>query len=373
MKAKQSSLLRRVAGWSLGIGLVASPFALADDINSGGITTKGVAIEKITTEKDPASGEIRQILNYKTQTGNPGTKTISDKMRLTITDEPNLNAGEDAFANGKWADAADFYQKTLKATNKPWLKDYAATRLLKSSEQSNRVDSAVIAYLYVLGKDAQAAQAMKPKLPDDPNNAYLKTAAKLVDDAIATEHDQAKALTLKAFRMDIARAMKDSDVATKLAGELSKAGGTTGTPTPGADPSTLMAVIDGKLDLIRTSIEKKDYQGARKALDDARESIVEPKHEAEWLFLNAEDQAGIAGDTKDETTLKNLAIDYMRVVANFPQSPRASESLLKTAAIMEKLNDAKSALTLYQQVARDYDGQPAGADAKKSVARLGGK
>jgi TolA-binding protein len=63
----------------------------------------------------------------------------------------------------------------------------------------------------------------------------------------------------------------------------------------------------------------------------------------------------------------------MRVVANFPSSPRASESLLKTAAIMEKLNDTKTALTLYQQVARDYDGQPVGADAKKSVTRLSGK
>src|SRR5689334_6801246 len=122
MKQKQSSFFRRAAVWSLGVGLglvvAASPMARADDINSGGITTKGVAIEKITTEKDPATGAVQQILHYKTQTGNPGTKTVTDKLRLTITDEPNLNAAEDAFANGKWADAADFYQKTLKATNK---------------------------------------------------------------------------------------------------------------------------------------------------------------------------------------------------------------------------------------------------------------
>src|SRR5437763_384020 len=140
MKQKTSSSYRRVAGFSLAFGVMASPVALADDINSGGITTKGVAIEQVTTERDRSSGE----------------------------------------------------------------------------------------------------------------------------------RDQGKALTLKAFRMDIARAMKDSDVATKLAGELSKAGGTSGTPTPGADPSTLLAVIDGKLDLIRTAIEKKDYAAARKSLDESK-------------------------------------------------------------------------------------------------------
>lgn len=347
--------------------------ARADDINSGGIKTANVQIEKITSEKDPTTGEVRQTIYYKTATGNAGNKAVTDKMKLTVNDEPNLNKAEDAFANGKWADAADAYQQTLKATNKAWLKDYAAARLLKSADESKRVDSAVIAYLYVLGKDPVAAQSMKPKLPDDPSNAYLKTAAKLVDDAANAEHDAAKALTLKAFRMDIARAMKDDATATKLAGELAKAGNAPGGgQVPGADPSTLQAVIDGKLDLVRTSVEKKDYAAARKGLDESKDSVVEPKHQAEWLFLNAETEAGQLGNSKDEAALKNTAIDYMRVVANFPTSPRTPQALLKTAELMERMNDAKSALVLYQQVARDYDGQPAGADAKKSIDRLSG-
>jgi len=63
----------------------------------------------------------------------------------------------------------------------------------------------------------------------------------------------------------------------------------------------------------------------------------------------------------------------MRVVANFPTGPRAAAALMKTASIMEKLDDPKAALAVYQQVARDFDNQPAGAEAKKSAARLGGK
>jgi TolA-binding protein len=122
--------------------------------------------------------------------------------------------------------------------------------------------------------------------------------------------------------------------------------------------------VDGKLSLIGNTIEKKDYAAAQKALDEVKPSVVESKSQAEWLWLTALTHEGASGATKD------VAIDYMRLVANFPTSDHASQALLKTAAILESLQDSKAAIAVYQQVARDYEGAPASAKAKENLQRL---
>lgn len=335
--------------------------AQAEDLMLGKLPIKNVTIQAVEGDK----------LIYKTQSGTASDKTITDSLRVTVADEPNLTVAEEAFANEKWSDAVDGYQKTLRSTSKPWLKDFAAIRLLKAGERSNRFDGAVTAYIHLLAKDPKAAQEMKLKYPDDPANAYLKTAASQVDTALATEKDTTKQTSLTVFRMNIAKAMHDEPTVLKLAGELSKSLGTTSTGT--LDPTVLAGITDGKLNLILSSVEKKDFPAALKGLEQVKPSVTEPKHQAEWLWLTAESNAGAAGDTKDGAVLRNLAIDYMRVVANFPASPHAGESLLKTGAILEKLNDPKAALAVYQQIARDFNDQPVGSEAKKSVVRLGGK
>lgn len=341
-------------------GLIAG-FARADDINNKGLVTKNVTIDKVDGDR----------LYYKTQAGVPGDRLITDAMKLTITDEPNLVPAEDAYQAGKWADAVDAYQKVLRATSKGWLKDYSALRLLKAGEKSERFDAVVAGYLHLLGKDPVAAKEIKIKFPEDPANAYLKTAASQVDTAFASEKDPAKQMSLDVFRMNIAKAQKDDATVLKIAERLSKSSGNGANNA--LDPTVLAGITEGKLNLILASIEKKDYASALKGLEQVKGSIVELKQLAEWLWLTAEANAGLAGDTKDPTTLKNLAIDYMRLVANYPSSTHTSEALLKTAALMEKLDDTKAATALYTQVSRDYGDQPAGHEAKQAVERLKGK
>jgi tetratricopeptide (TPR) repeat protein len=333
----------------------------ADDLNFGGLPVKNVTIKKIEGDK----------IIYTTQAGTPGEKVINERLRVTVTDEPNLVPAEDAFAAGKWADAVDAYQKLLRSAAKPWLKDYSALRLLKAGEKSDRFDAVVGAYIHLLAKDPQAAQDIKLKYPEDPASAYLKTAASEVDAALATEKDPTRQTSLNVFRMNIARAMHDDATVLKKAGELSNS--TASSSSGVIDPTVLSGITDGKLNLITSAVDKKDFATAQKSLEQLKPAVTEPKHQAEWLWLSAETNAGIAGETKDAAVLKNLAIDYMRVVANFPTSPRAAQALIKTGAIMEKLNDSKAAIAVYQQVARDFETQPAANEAKKSLARLGSK
>jgi hypothetical protein len=362
MARKETCVMLKWRSWNLvtlvAAALWAAPAARADEINAGGITFKNIQIQKVEGDK----------LIYKIQSGQISEKQITDKMKVSVTDEPNLTMAEDALVAGKWSDAVDGYQKALRSGAKPWVKDYAARRLLVAGEKSERFDAVVSAYLHVLETDPKHAQEVKLTFPADPNNAYLKTAASQVDSAIASEKDQTKSISLRVFRMNIAKAMKDDETALKLGTDLQKLGGTPGGPA--LDETAMLGIIDGKLNVIASLIEKKDFKAATANLEQLKPTVTDPKQEAEWLWFNAEAQAGAAGDTKSPEALKAVALEYMRLVANFPNSPRAPQALLKTAALLEKLQDTKGATAVYTQVARDYKGQAAGSEAQKNLNRL---
>src|SRR5947209_3915237 len=278
--AFRSTCLKLAVGLAMIGSMIQPRFVLADDINAGGLPIKNVTIEKVEGDR----------LYYKTQSGTASDKQINDRMKLMVSDEPNLIPAEDAFAAGKWADAVDGYQKVLRTGAKPWLKDFAALRLLKAGEKSDRFDAVVSAYIHLQAKDPQAAKDIKLKYPEDPANAYLKTAAAQVDAAHAAEKDSGKATMLTVFRMEIAKAMKDDATVMKLAEQLSKQSSPGGNPP--IDGSTLAGIVDGKLSLIAGAVEKKDYAAAQKALDEVKPSVTEAKSQAEWLWLTAQTHEG---------------------------------------------------------------------------------
>jgi hypothetical protein len=360
LKWRSCNLMTLAAAFVVALG--AALLARADEINAGGITFKNIQIQKVEGDK----------LIYKIQSGQISEKQITDKMKVSVTDEPNLTAAEEALiTTNKWSDAVDGYEKAMRSSAKPWVKDYAAQRLLIAGEKSDRFDAVVMAYLHLLEKDPKHAQEIKLNFPADPNNAYLKTAAAQVDTAINAEKDQTRSISLRVFRMNIAKAMHDDETALKVGNELQKlGGGGAGAGGPALDETALLGIIDGKLSVIASQIEKKDYKAASANLEQLKPTVTDPKQEAEWLWFNAEAQAGAAGDSKSPETLKAVALDYMRIVANFPNSQRAPQALLKTAAILEKLQDNKGAAAVYTQVARDYKGQAAGSEAQKNLNRL---
>ena len=71
--------------------------------------------------------------------------------------------------------------------------------------------------------------------------------------------------------------------------------------------------------------------------------------------------------------MKDVALSYMRIVANFkdaPNAPHVPESLLATGEILEKLNDTEGAVNLYTQLSTPYPESAAGAKAKEGLQRL---
>src|SRR5437870_2090738 len=122
-------------------GLLVLPAALRADtlwVSSGGgaIQIKDAKVTKIE------SGSIF----FSTPSGS-ASREISKVQRMQIDNEPAFNAADEAAAAGKWEAAVDGYLKTISATNKSWLRDFATIKLLEAAEKAGRFDAAATAYV----------------------------------------------------------------------------------------------------------------------------------------------------------------------------------------------------------------------------------
>jgi TolA-binding protein len=298
--------------------------------------------------------------------GRPSETQASKVTRLVVTTEPPLTAAEDAYASGKWDQAVDGYLRALRTTQKPWVKEWAAMRLVDAGNKSGRFDAAVTAYIQMLLKDPTAAAPLKPDLPDS-KSSYLETAAKdlntaLNDPRLSVEQKRA----LLGYLVEIHQARKDSTAEDDAYEKLAK--------LPGADvndPSARRVLAKRRLSVASRALQARNFRQAIDEIDAHRELFVEPAQQADALFILAEARHALAGD--DPTALKDSALAYMRVVAvakDEPGRPRVVDSMLKTAAILEQLGEPRAAIQLCEQVLAQFADDPSAPKARDSLERL---
>jgi tetratricopeptide (TPR) repeat protein len=269
---------------------------------------------------------------FRTREGNETSRQLRQVIRIAIDDEPAFNAGEEAFTNGKWDAAIDAYQKTLQTTAKPWLRNWAAVRLLDSANHTMRFDAAVNGYIAVALTDPGTALANKPVMPA-PQSTFLDSATAQIAQALATRgiSDETKAALLS-LQLDIYRTRKDTDRALQVINQLSAI------PSSGSSrPEAARVMADVKLNSAFIALEKRDYNKAIAELNSARGVFLEPAQQADALYYLAQAQHGLAVTTKTEDAIKDAANAYMRVVAHFanaPGSPHVADSLLGAETLL---------------------------------------
>ena len=304
---------------------------------------------------------------YTAFSGGEVTKPLDQITRIEVDGEPVLNAAEQAFAAEKWDDAVDGYLKVSSSTNKPWLKDWATLRLIAAAQKSKRFDAASTAYIAMLLRNPQTAAKYKPQLPD-AGSTYLDGAITQTTSALTT-HDitDRQKLALLNFQLDLYRAKKDRAGEDRVEAQVDEILA----KDPG-NPAAGQAIARRQLLSAQRAFDAKDYARAISEIDAGKANIVDPAQQADALFIVAEAKFAMASAKKDPTDLKDAALAYMRVVANFkdlPNHPHVPESLLKTAQIEEQLNDAAAAHQLYQQIAQQYPDDPVAAVAKQKVQK----
>ncbi|MDQ3441133.1 MAG: hypothetical protein M3478_12375 [Planctomycetota bacterium] len=296
--------------------------------------------------------------------GRESDRPLEQVVRIAIDDEPTLNAAEEAFVAGTWDVATDNYLKTIKSTQRDWLKDWVARRLLTAAEKAKRFDAAATAYVTAVLGGAKAPA--KPAMPD-AKSTYLATAAKEVEAALQNPKlsaDQRQALL--SFLLDLHRTRNDQKGMADVMQQLQKAGALAAN-----DPAAAGALARMKLDVAAVAVEGNQYKKALDEINASRAIFVNPADQAQALFLLAQAQEGLAGE--NATALHDAALAYMRVVAHCkdsPGRPHVVESMMKTASILERTKNAKAALDLYQQVAAQFGDDPAAAQAREHAQRL---
>jgi tetratricopeptide (TPR) repeat protein len=316
----------------------------------------------ITRMKD---GELYFTLN------NRETHRPIGETRLELTGETQFNAAEKAFAEGrygkddavaksKFSDAVNGYSTTLSSTNKPWLKEFAGLRLQVAAPRSGRFDIALQAWMTMVEKDPAAASKAKPTLDGlDPKSAYLINGAKALAVAAGGAAKPDARRTYLELLGDVQTAMGDNEGAAKTLETRVMLGGS---------PDEVNEIM---VRLARTDLADKKYDPAIERLKKVNMAALSDPARAEVTFIQAECKAAKLVPTSAADEWKDLAIDYMKVVAGYPTSPDAGPALLKVAEIHETLKDPETALKIYQQVAREHANTPVGQAAQKGIERLG--
>jgi TolA-binding protein len=313
--------------------------------------------------KNVADGQ----LTYTAFSGNDVSKPLDQVVRIEVDNEPALNAAEQAFVDQKWNAAVDGYIKVARATNKPWLKDWATVRLLTAAQKSNRFDAASTAYIGMLLRDPAAAAKYKPQFPD-ASSSYLDGAITEATNALGTNDitDRQK-LGLLNYLSDLYTAKKDSAGQDRIQQQIDEI-----LAKDPSNPAAGQAIARRALTNAQRALDSKDYARAVSEIDTAKTRFIDLSQQADALFILAEAKYAQAAAKRDANDLRDAALAYMRVVANFkdaPNHPHVVESLLKTATIEEQLGDPAAAQLLYQQIVQQYPEDPAAAVAKQKTQK----
>jgi tetratricopeptide (TPR) repeat protein len=313
---------------------------------------------RVTAVKD---GEVYYVIR-----GNEVHKPIAQVQKIILSDEAAFNAAEDAFAAKQWDPATEGYEKTLRTTQKPWLKDWVALRLLESASQAGRFDAAIKAYVAMAEKSAESARAITLKMPK-ADSAYLTEAIKLVDAAILKTKQNATKDVLLNLLIDLHKTrgdMKSANDALQRRMELAAA-------DPNS-PEGAKAAAALKSKAIRLALASKEYDRVIQLVEREGGVLSEAADQADALFCLAEARYAKAGDSKEPDVWKEVALGYVRVVAHGPaHTPPVALALMQVAEIHAvKLGEKKTAIRIYQQVMAEFKGQEVAKEAEKAAGAL---
>ncbi len=306
-------------------------------------------------------------LIYQTRSGERNDRELERVSHIAVDGETAFNQAEESFAKDEKDKAVDNYTKALRSTNKPWLRVYAARRLLTSLGDKDRFDSRLMAYLAILSVHPDEAMQYKPALPDK-DNKQLDTAVADVENALKQPGIGApQQVGLYTFLIDLHRRKGDEAAATAALERLAKLADTLG------DMPEIREQLSGaKVAQARLALDQKKYAEAIKLIEDNRKSITDPRLQSDALYtLAAAKRATV--NKNDKAAMQDVALMYMRVVAHFGEvegKPNVLTSLVATADILEQIGEKESAATVLEQITREFPNDPASKKAEADLKRL---
>lgn len=327
-----------------------------------GETTVAKAIKSDNVKITAIKGDK---LFYSTDSGMQTSQPLARLPQINIEGETAFNTAENAYGSGDMDAAITGYQQVLQnASAKDWMQSRAAARLIAAAKVKNRYDAEVSAYCSLLLKDPTTAAANKPGTPPE-HSPYLDSALTSVSKTLDSASTSTQKGTLLSLQLEIDRAKGDKSAVSATLQQLVALGG--------ANPADVVML---KLASASVDLDAKAYDKALADIEQNRALFTEPDQQVDALWVLAQAHMGIDGNTADPDKLKDLALNYMRVVTFGskiqPDRPHVADSLVAAAEIEMKLGEKTAAQQLYQQVAKDkaFATTPAGAKAQTALGQM---
>jgi tetratricopeptide (TPR) repeat protein len=305
-------------------------------------------------------------LTYVTDQGMNASKPFAKVPEINIDGEANFNAAESAFAKGDFDAAISAYQTVLQSSSKDWILARAAIRLIAAAKVKNRYDAQVAAYVALLQKDPATAAANKPAEAPE-HSQYLDAALASIGKALDNSHlEDAQKSTLLTLQLQINQAKGDNAAVLSTLQQLNALGGASD------EMKATLKIADAQV-----AYQNKQYPQAIADIEQNKALFTDPDQQVDALFILAQAKYAANGDNADPDTLKDLAINFMRVVtfgSQLNDRPHVAESLYQTGQIEEQLKEPAVAAGLYGQIAKDraYANSPVKAKADAALAKLQG-
>ncbi len=306
-------------------------------------------------------------LIYQTRAGERNDREIERISHIAVDGETAFNDAETAFAKEEKDKAIDGYTRTLRSTTKPWLRHFAARRLLIALGTTDRFDARVVAYLAILMTHPDEATQYRPELPEK-GNKQLDTAITDAENALKTPGLAGpQQVGLYSFLIELHRRKGDEAGATATLERLAKLA-----ETLGDMPEIKEQLAGAKIAQARLALDQKKYADAIKLIEDNRRSITDSRLQSDALFTLA--QAKLATTNKTDTAaMQDTALIYMRVVAHFGDAegrPNVLPSLQATAGILQQIGDKAGAISVLEQIVKEFPNDPAAQKAKQDLQTL---
>jgi tetratricopeptide (TPR) repeat protein len=304
--------------------------------------------------------------------GQEKSRPVAEVAAMKLDEEPDYNAGAAAYDHQDWPAAADSFLRTMNSTDRQWLRDWIAPRLLDAANHAGRFDAAVAGWVRLVRLDATANADKKPDVPADGN--HLDQAATELNAAAKTATGPSRRLIL-GLLLEVQTARQDTADAAAVARQLQQMGVSASAAGAGAIASVEQ---ETRIALARTALHEGKFDEAIAQIDSAASILTDPDRQSDALFVRAQalegKAAGGGAGGRGADAWKDAALGYMRVYVHFrdgPGSEHAAAALMKTAEIEEQhLGDPAAALGLYQKVVTEYKDGTEAAPAATEAARL---
>jgi len=308
---------------------------------------------------------------FTTASGNSVAKELTSVVSMNIDDEAGFNAAQQDYAANHLDKAVDEFDDTIQKTGKAWLKAYCEPLMADAANKSGRFDKAVEGYIYVLINQPSAAAALRPTVPS-ADSGYLDGAAKsLLDASNISNLAPPQQAALLSLLLGVQKARKDEPGIDDAASRLGKIGGDAGNAT--ANLASL-ALADAKISEAGTAVHESDFDKAASTITSNGNLFDDPGRQDEALYILARAREGQAESKNDAGAWQDAVIAYLRVVADFKDSPGAAHvanSLVRAAHILDAhLNEPGKALRMYQSVQSQFPNSQSADEAAKEIVRL---